>query len=157
MYSKIYSDCPWQVFVSVAIMNSVAISLSFGSALCLKLKRQSAVSVAIESSNQNAPLAAAIVLLSLDKGYQRDLALNVPVIYMLTNVLFVLVFGITLRRTGWLQIDEEDGTMTLGKIIRNFRKNREQNSEENVLVDNVSERSNGDEHPIELDPQDSVQ
>merc|ERR1712113_499189 len=46
-------DCPPLAFVSIIIMNVVALSLSFGISLCAKLKRQSIVSVAIESSNQN--------------------------------------------------------------------------------------------------------
>lgn len=124
-------DSPPAGFAAIVVMNTVALSLSFGVSLCAKLKRQSAVSVAIESSNQNAPLAVAILLLSLEEGYDRDLALNVPVIYMLTNILFVLIFGITLRRTGWLQIDDEDETMTLGKIVRNLKEKRFNNRHKN--------------------------
>lgn len=146
-------------------MNTVALSLSFGISLLAKLKRQSAVSVAIESSNQNAPLAIAILLLSLDEGYDRDLALNVPVIYMLTNILFVLIFGITLRRTGWLQIDDEDETMTLGKIVRNLKEkrlNRHKNGnvEKEIDVENgvsMDEKIKDESNDIELNGNEVVE
>eukprot|EP00483_Globobulimina_turgida_P007261 UN07275 len=139
-------DAPPLAFVAIICMNIVALSLSMGISLCLRLKRQSAVSVAIESSNQNAPLAIAIILLSLESGYERDLALNVPVIYMLTNILFVLGFGITLRRSGWLTIDEEDKTLTFGKIIRNWRETRKNKTNEEAK--NASLQTKSDE--IEL-------
>eukprot|EP00484_Ammonia_sp_Unknown_P023016 CAMPEP_0197037026 /NCGR_PEP_ID=MMETSP1384-20130603/14342_1 /TAXON_ID=29189 /ORGANISM="Ammonia sp." /LENGTH=319 /DNA_ID=CAMNT_0042467273 /DNA_START=18 /DNA_END=974 /DNA_ORIENTATION=+ len=119
-------DSPPLVFAAIVCMNIVALALSFGISLCLKMKRNSAVSVAIEASNQNAALAIAILLLSVDSGYDRDLALNVPVIYMLTNILFVLCFGLILRRSGWLPIDWEDKTITLGKIIQQWREKRKQ-------------------------------
>ena len=124
MICFVHIETDAMVYVAICCMNTVALSLSFGFSLCAKLKRQSAVSVAIESSNQNTALAIAIILLSLDDGYERDLALNVPVLYMLLNGVFVVVFGVTLRRTGWLQIDESDKTMTFGKIINECKQNR---------------------------------
>eukprot|EP01084_Bolivina_argentea_P257760 434338_1 len=131
-------NCPPLAFVAMICMNVVALSLSMGISLCFRLKRQSAVSVAIESSNQNAPLAIAILLLSLEDGFERDLALNVPVIYMLTNILFVLIFGITLRRTGWLIIDENDKTMTFGKIIREWKEGKKKKNTKNEEIKNDS-------------------
>eukprot|EP01084_Bolivina_argentea_P209467 356796_1 len=124
-------ETPPLAFLAIVCVNTIALSCSFGISLCLKMKRQSAVSVAIESSNQNAPLAIAIVLLSLDREDKDSaMATNIPVIFMFTNILFILIFGITLRRTGWLQIDEEDKTMTLGKIIREWKANRMERAEE---------------------------
>ncbi len=137
-------------------MNTVSLSLSFGAALCLKLKRQSALSVAIESSNQNVALAIAIILLSLEEGYSRDLALNVPVIYMLTNVVFILVFAVTLRRTGWLHIDEEDRTLTLGRIVGQIRSKRAARKKvREHSVEREPEQNNG--HRIEMSPDDGAE
>ena len=124
-------------------VNIVALAVSFGVSLLCKLSRQSAVSVAIESSNQNAPLAIAIITLSLEDGYEKDLALTVPIVYMLMNGLFVILFGVTLRRTGWLVVDETDKTMTLAKIIRKWKDNRQRSKDASDTNHDQQEDNNG--------------
>ena len=111
-------DLPYQIFIMVGLLNIIGFTLAFGLARLVNLKRQSIVSVAIEASNQNAPLAFAILLLTLPDGIQRDLATNVPTVYMISNIVLVLIILPILRRTGWLQIDYDDKTLTFGKIIR---------------------------------------
>lgn len=87
--------------------------------------------------------AIAILLLSLDDGYERDLALNVPVIYMLMNIGLVLLFGITLRRTGWLEMDEEDETMTMGKVMRKWRQKKQGNGGDEDAAIEMKEEGDG--------------
>ena len=147
-------DLPPEAFISATILNIFGFIMSFLLAYLFKLKRPSIASVAIETSNQNAPLAYSILTLTLSDGIDKDLAINIPILYMILNIGTVILLLSILKISGWLKLDPNDKTRTFAVIIDDIKtKNKKKKQRRpGIIKINSSYISTNNESTEELNP-----
>ena len=133
--------------------------IAFGIAVLFKMPKNSCVAISIECSNQNIAFAMAIMILTLGESDSLDIALGIPILYGSWNIIMVLIIGGIFRRCGYLEIDEDDKSMSLRKLIKQWREkkngansssNIEREMAQHIEVEPASRSSmNGAEHTIE--------
>ena len=95
-------------FNKLKIIKSLGLVFGLGFALLFKLPKPSAVSVGIETSQQNTGLCMAILMVTIKDDEVLDRALGIPVIYTALCWIVNAVYILVLYRLGWTMHDTDD-------------------------------------------------
>eukprot|EP01084_Bolivina_argentea_P046576 85782_1 len=117
----------WPVWVACFVLALLAWFIAFGLATLCKMHKNSCVAVGIECSNQNAAFAIAILILTISDTKSRSIALGIPALYSTSNYSVCLLMGYLCKRFGYLEINENDKSLTAQKLYFQWKQNKKKN------------------------------
>ena len=112
-------------------------------ALLLQLPKPSAVSVGIETSNQNGALAMTILALSVPQNDIYNKVVVIPAMYMILSWIVNIVFVLVFLKIGWVDT-ENDESNNLCKLIRNYKNTMKEQKTDDSNSINKEEQSRTD-------------
>eukprot|EP01084_Bolivina_argentea_P000877 1607_1 len=148
LYDNFTSDYPlwkltWEYYIGPLLLTLFGWIFGLIFALFWKMKKSSAVSVGIETSNQSTGVAIAILALSIPDIQIYDRVVAIPGIYTLltwaVNGIFVVIF----LKLGWVD-EETDESVTCCTLIKKYKYRNKQDKE--YVYDSDQER---DDHEYE--------
>ena len=131
----------WSAWISPLLLTLSGYFIAFTIAKLLKMEKNSCVAVAIECANQNIAFAAAIMVVTLGHSETLDISLGMPILYGLWNYTMIFIVGAIFRKCGYLEIDENDKSMSFAKLMKQWK---ERNNDEVDLTENAVKNENED-------------
>eukprot|EP01084_Bolivina_argentea_P154103 268659_1 len=139
-YDNLTSDYPfykisWKYHIAPLILSLLGWIFGLFFALLLRLPKPSSVSVGIETSNQNGALAMTILALSIPDSDIYNKVVVIPAMYMILSWVVNAFFVILFLKLGWVN-DENDKSINLCKLIRNYKQRIKEQENDNNNTDN---------------------
>eukprot|EP01084_Bolivina_argentea_P080113 145150_1 len=156
-YDNLTSEYPfyaisWKYHVAPLVLTTCGWVFGLFFALLTRLRKVSAVSVGIETSNQNGALAMTILALSIPSDDIYNRVVVIPAEYMILSWIVNLVFVLVFLKLGWVDVeseDENDQSVNLCILIRRY-KNRKTTNETEQDNDGNGKTSQNDIDDTEL-------
>ena len=122
--------------IYVYIIQTLGLVFGLGFSLLFKLPKPSAVSVGIETSQQNTGLCMAILMVTIKDDDQLDRALGIPIIYTMLCWIVNLIYIYILYKMGWTMRDDIDSNETekeeinLCVLIQRYKEAKQKKKDE---------------------------